>query len=42
MEIITVHSENHTKHVNTVRAKNTQYLNITAGGTYSNDFALKG
>jgi hypothetical protein len=40
-EIIAVYSENYTKPINALRGKNAQLLNIKAGGTYTNHWALK-
>ena len=34
-EIIAVCSQIHTKHINTQCGQNTEFLNVTAGGTYS-------
>jgi len=41
-EIITVCSEIHTKHINTLCGKNIELLDAKSGGTYSNRWALKG
>jgi hypothetical protein len=41
-EIITVSSEIHTKHINTLCGQNVELLNVKPGGTYSNHRALKG
>jgi hypothetical protein len=41
-EIIVVYSEIHTKHINTVCGQNTEFVNDTAGGTYSDHWALEG
>jgi len=41
-EIIAVCSEIHTKHINTVCGQNVELLNVTAGGTYSDHWALEG
>ena len=41
-EIIAVCSQIHTKHINTLCGQNTEFLNGTAGGTYSDQWALGG
>jgi hypothetical protein len=41
-EIIAVHSENHTKHINTHYGQNAELLNVKAGGTYYYHSAIKG
>jgi hypothetical protein len=41
-EIIAVCSEIHTKHINTLCGKNVEFLNVKPGGTYSDQWALKG
>jgi hypothetical protein len=41
-EIIAVHTENHTKHINTLRGQNAAAVNVKARGTYSYDWASKG
>jgi hypothetical protein len=41
-EIITVCSEIHTKHINALSRQNTEFVNFTAGGTYSDHWALEG
>ena len=41
-ETITLCSEIHTKHINTVCAQNVEFVNVKAGGTYSHHGALKG
>ena len=41
-EVITVCSEIHTKHINTLCGQNVELLNVKTGGTYSNHWALKG
>jgi hypothetical protein len=41
-EIIAVCSEIHTKHINTLRGQNAEFVNVKPGGTYSNRWALKG
>jgi hypothetical protein len=41
-EIIAVCSQIHTKHINTLCGQNTVFLNVTAGGTYSDHWALEG
>jgi len=40
-EIIAVCSEIHTKRTNTVCGQNVELLNVKAGGTYSNHWAVK-
>jgi hypothetical protein len=40
-DIIAVGSEIHTKHLNTVCGQNVESVDIKAGGTYSNQWALK-
>ena len=40
-EIITVCSQIHTKHINTLCGQNVELLNIKTGGTYSDHLALK-
>jgi hypothetical protein len=39
-EIIAVHSDN-IEHINTMCGKNAGFLNVEAGGTYSNNCALE-
>jgi hypothetical protein len=41
-EIIAVCSETHTKHINTLCGQNVELLSVKHGGTYSNQWALKG
>jgi len=41
-EIIAVCSQIHTKHINTLCGENTEFLNVTASGTYNDHWALKG
>jgi hypothetical protein len=41
-EIITVCSQLHTKHINTVCGQNVEFVNIKPGGTYSDHWVLKG
>jgi hypothetical protein len=41
-EIIAVCSEIHTQHINTLRGRNVELLNVKPGGTYSNHWAVKG
>ena len=41
-ETIAVCSEIHTKHTNTVCGQNVELLDVTPGGTYSNNWTLKG
>jgi len=41
-EIIAVCSEIHTKHINTLCGQNVELLNVKAGGTYSDQWALEG
>jgi hypothetical protein len=41
-EIIAVCSEIHTKHINTLCGQNVELLNVKPGGTYSNQWDLKG
>jgi hypothetical protein len=40
-EIIAVYSQIHTKHINTLCGQNVELLNVKAGGTYSDHWALK-
>jgi hypothetical protein len=40
--IISVYSEIHTKHINTLCGQNVEFLSVNPGGTYSNHWALKG
>jgi hypothetical protein len=35
--IIAVYCENHMQHANTLCGQNAEFLNVTAGGTYSNN-----
>jgi len=41
-KIIAVCSEIHIKHINTMRGQNVELLNVKPGGTYSDQWALKG
>jgi hypothetical protein len=41
MEVITVCSAIHTKHINTLCGQKVEYLNVKTGGTYSNDLSVK-
>jgi len=41
-EIIAVCSEIHTTHINTVCGQNAEFMNVKCGGTYSNQWNLKG
>jgi len=41
-EIVAVSSQIHTKHINTLCGQNTEFLNVTASGTYSDHWALEG
>ena len=41
-EIIAVCSQIHTKHINTLRGQNTEFLIVTYGGKYSDHWALGG
>jgi len=41
-ELIAVCSEIQTKHINTLCGQNVELLNVTAGGTYSDHWALQG
>jgi len=41
-EIIAVGSQINTKHINTLCGQNTEFLNVKAGGTYSDQWALGG
>jgi hypothetical protein len=41
-ETIAVYCENHMKHTNTLRGQNAEFKYVTAGGTYSNHWNLKG
>jgi hypothetical protein len=40
-EIIAVYSENHTKHINTLRGKNAELVFVKTAGTYSYKWGLK-
>jgi hypothetical protein len=40
-EIIAVCSQIHTKHTNAVSGENTEFVNVTAGGTYGDHWALE-
>jgi len=41
-EIIALCSQIHTNHTNTLYGKNTEFVNVKAGGTYSYHWALEG
>ena len=41
-EIITVCSQIHTKHINTLCGQNVEFVNVKPGGTYSDHWALEG
>ena len=41
-ETVAVCSRIHTKHINTLYGQYTEFLNITAGGTYNDHWALEG
>jgi hypothetical protein len=41
-EIITVCSEIHTKHINTLCGQNVEFVNVKPGGAYSNHWTFKG
>ena len=41
-EIIAVCSEIHTKHINTLCGQSVEFVNVKAGGTYSDHWALEG
>ena len=41
-EIITVFSQIHTKHINTLCGLNVEYFSLKPGGAYSNYWALGG
>ena len=41
-EIIAVGSEIHTKHINTLCGQKAEFVNVKAGGTYSDHWALEG
>jgi len=41
-EIITVGSQTHTKHINTLCGQNVELVNVKPGGTYSDQWVLKG
>jgi len=41
-EIIALCSEIHTKHINTLCGKKVEFVNVKAGGTYSDHWALEG
>ena len=40
-EIIAICSEFHTKHINTLCGQNIEFVNVKAGGTYTDHWALK-
>jgi len=40
MEIIAVCSQIHAKHINTLCGQNVEFVNVKAGGTYSDHWAL--
>ena len=40
-EIISVYSQIHTKHINTLCGQNTEFVNVAAGGTHSDHWALE-
>jgi hypothetical protein len=42
MEIIAVCSQIHAKHINTLCGQNVEFVNVKAGGTYSDYWALEG
>jgi len=41
-EINAVCSEIYTKHINTLRGQNVEFMKVKPGGTYSNRWAIKG
>jgi len=41
-EIMVVCSEIHTKHINILRGQNVELLNVRLGGTFSDQWAVKG
>ena len=41
-EIIAVCSQIHTKHINTLCGQNVEFVNVKAGGKYSDHWALEG
>ena len=41
-EIIAVCSQIHTKHINTLCGQNVEFDNVKPGGTYSDQWAVKG
>jgi len=41
-EIIAVCSQIHTKHINPLCGQNVEFLNVSVGGTYSDNWALEG
>jgi len=41
-EIIAVFSQIHTKHINTLCGQNVESVKVKPGGTYSNQWVLKG
>jgi hypothetical protein len=40
-ETIAIYCENHTEHINTLGGQNAEFWYVKAGGTYSNQWALK-
>ena len=40
-EIIAVFSQIHTKHINTMSGQNIEFMNVNAGGIYSDHWALE-
>jgi hypothetical protein len=41
-ETVAVYCENRTEHTNTLCGQNAEFWHVTAGGTYSNHWALEG
>jgi hypothetical protein len=41
-ETVAVYCENHMKHTDTLCGQNTEFLYVKAGGTYSDQWVLKG
>jgi len=41
-EIIAVCSQIHTKHINPLCGQKVEFLNVSVGGTYSDNWALEG